>query len=114
VTGTDPARIDKLVAKARSLLVEGHEHTALDVLKKADALRPNDAAIAIYLQQARGTLGRCEVTLDGKSPITIDGHKFTPPRKLKLAAGPHDVDLGEGTQVITFKRGEKRHLKAKH
>jgi hypothetical protein len=110
----DPARADKLIAKGRSLLVEGHEHTALDVLKKADALKPGDAAIAIYLQQARGTLGRCELALEGKSPVTIDGHKFTPPRKLKLAAGPHDVDLGDGPQAMTFKRGEKRHLKAKH
>jgi hypothetical protein len=106
-------RADKLVQKARTLLVEGHEHSALDTLRKAKKLNPADPAIDTYEQQALGKLGRAEITIDGKLPVSIDGHKFAPPRKLKLPAGPHDVDLGDGPTEIVLKRGEKRKLRAK-
>lgn len=106
-------KADKLVAKARTLLVEGHEHSALDLLRKAKKLNPADAAIDTFEQQALGKLGRAEVIIDGKLPVTIDGHKFAPPRKLKLPAGPHDVDLGDGASELVLKRGEKRKLRAK-
>lgn len=106
-------KADKLVAKARTLLVEGHEHSALDQLRKAKKLNPADTAIDTFEQQALGKLGRAEITIEGKLPVTIDGHKFAPPRKLKLPAGPHDVDLGDGASELVLKRGEKRKLRAK-
>ncbi|HUS66246.1 MAG TPA: hypothetical protein VMZ28_16950, partial [Kofleriaceae bacterium] len=100
-------------AKGRMLLVEGHEHTALEMFKKAEKLLPKDAAIRVYEQQALGKLGRAEILLEGKGSLTIDGHKFVAPRKLKVPAGPHAVDSGDGPSEITLKRGEKKKLKAK-
>ena len=106
-------KVDKLVRRARLLLVEGHSHGALDELRKAEKLHPKDAAIKVFEQQAQGKLGHAELILDGKGALTVDGHKFPAPKKLKLAAGPHLIDGGDGESELTLKRGEKKHLKAK-
>jgi hypothetical protein len=108
-------KAEKLIAKARQLLVEGHEHTALDELKKAEKLASGKLAssLKVYEQQAMGKLGRAELVIEGKSPVVVDGHKFTPPRKVKLPAGPHSVNLGDGDAEVELKRGEKKKLKGK-
>jgi hypothetical protein len=104
---------DKLVAKARLLMIEGHAHTALDQLHKAMKVNPKDASLKVLEQQAQGKLGKAELTLEGKGSVTVDGHKFTAPKKLKVMAGPHLVDNGDGEDEVTLKRGEKRRIKVK-
>lgn len=104
---------DKLIAKARTLLIEGHSHGSLDALKKAEKLAPKNAQLKIYEQQAQGKLGHAELILDGKGSLTVDGHKFAAPKKLKIAAGPHTIDAGDGESELTLKRGEKKHFKVK-
>jgi hypothetical protein len=104
------------VLKARQLLIEGHEHTSLDTLKKADKLQPTGKLAALLKtseQQSMGKLGRAELVIEGKGAVVVDGHRFNPPRKLKVAAGLHFVDAGDGESEITLKRGEKKKLKAK-
>jgi hypothetical protein len=107
-------KAEKQVQKGRQLLVEGHEHTALEYFKRAEKLAPAGklaSAIKVYEQQALGKLGRAELVIEGKFPVTVDGHKFTPPRKVKVAAGPHMVDPGDGETEVVLKRGEKKKLK---
>jgi hypothetical protein len=104
---------DKLVAKGRLLLIEGHTHTALDQFRRAIKMAPKDASLKTYELQAQGKLGKAEIVLEGKGAATIDGHKFTAPKKIKLMAGPHAIDLGDGEDEVTLKRGEKRKLKVK-
>jgi hypothetical protein len=106
-------KAEKLAQKGRMLLVEGHEHTSLDLFRKAEKLQPKNNAYKVYEQQALGKLGRAEILIEGKGSATIDGHKFAAPRKLKIAAGPHDIDLGDGASEVTLKRGEKKKLKVK-
>ena len=105
---------DKLMAKARLLLIEGHSHTALEQIRRAMKLAPKDASLKQYELQAQGKLGKAEILLEGKGSATVDGYKFTAPRKLKLMAGPHAIDLGDGEDEVTLKRGEKRRIRAKH
>jgi hypothetical protein len=102
-----------MVLRARLMLIEGHEHSALDLLRKAEKVRPKDGAIKLLLQQALGKLGRAELLLEGKGAIIIDGHRFASPRKIKVPAGPHLVDIGDGENEITVKRNEKKKLKVK-
>jgi hypothetical protein len=109
-------RAEKMVAKARQLLIEGHEHTALENLKKAEKLVPSGklgAQIKLYQQQAMGKLGKAELVIEGKVPIIVDGHKFAAPRKVKVAAGPHTIEADGDVAEITLKRGEKKKLKAR-
>jgi len=118
---TDPAaaavsaaqRQQRLVAKGRQLLAEGHEHTATDVFKKAQHSAPDDADLGRWVAQASGQLGRAELVLEGSAPIIINGHKFSPPKRLKIVAGPHAIDLGAGPVETVLQRGEKRRLTAK-
>jgi hypothetical protein len=105
--------VDKLVQKARTLLIEGHSHTALDQIRKAEKLRPKDASLRVYEQQALGKTGHAELILDGKGALTVDGHKFPAPKKIKLPAGPHTIDAGDGESELVLKRGEKKHFKVK-
>jgi hypothetical protein len=105
--------VEKLVQKGRLLLVSGHSHTAADVFRHAEKLKPKDASLRVYEQQAMGKLGHAELQIDGKGSVTIDGKKFPAPKKLKLAAGPHVVDLGDGESELTLKRGEKKKLRVK-
>ncbi|MFI5289283.1 MAG: hypothetical protein ACHQ17_06530, partial [Polyangia bacterium] len=84
-------KAEKLIARGRALLAEGHEHTALDWFKRADHLWPKNPDLHIYEQQALGKLGRAELYLEGKGAVVIDGHRFSTPRKVRLAAGPHTV-----------------------
>jgi hypothetical protein len=106
-------RADRLVQKARTLLIEGHEHTALDVLRKAEHLVPGEASYHIFEQQALGKLGRAELLIEGHGSVTIDGHRFAAPRKLKVPAGPHLVESAEENGELTLNRGEKRKLHGK-
>jgi hypothetical protein len=103
----------ELVAKARLLLIEGHSHTALDQLRKAIKMAPKDAQLKVYEQQALGKLGKAELQLEGKGAAVVDGHKFASPKKLKVMAGPHTIDAGDGEDEVTLKRGEKRRVKVK-
>jgi hypothetical protein len=102
-----------LALKGRQELIEGHEKKALDLFRQAEKLRPKDNTIKLLLQEASGKLGRAELWLEGKGSVTIDGHKFAAPRKLKVPAGPHLIDYGDGESEITLKRGEKRKLKVR-
>jgi len=102
--------VEKLLQKGRLLMISGHAHTAADTFRKAEKLRPKDAALRVYEQQALGKLGHAELQLEGKGSAAIDGKKFSAPRKLKVAAGPHVVDLGEGEFELTRNRGEKKKL----
>ena len=109
---TSAQRQQRLVAKGRQLLAEGHEHTAADLFKKALHAAPDDVQLAKFVQQASGQLGRAELVLEGTNPVVINGHRFTPPRHVKIVAGPHAVDLGKGPQELVLQRGEKRRLSA--
>ena len=42
-------------------------------------------ALKLYEQQALGKLGKAELALEGKGVITVDGHRFNAPRRLKTA-----------------------------
>ncbi len=106
-------KAEKWVLKGRMLLAEGHEHTSLDLFRKAEKLQPKNNAYKVYEQQALGKMGRAEVLIEGKGTVTIDGHKFAAPRKLKIAAGPHDIESADGTAEVTLKRGEKKKLRGK-
>lgn len=103
---------DKYIEKGRLLLIEGHAHSALEQLKKAEKLRPKDAAIKTYELQAMGKMGFANLEIE-KGTVSIDGHKFTAPKKVRLAAGPHNVDLGDGEKEMVLKKGEKKKLKAR-
>jgi hypothetical protein len=103
--------VDRLVLKGRQLLVEGRAKPALVELRRAEKLRPKDPALKVYEQQALGKLGHAELILDGKGAVTVDGHRFPSPRRVKLSAGPHTVDAGDGESEVTLKRGEKHHVK---
>ena len=104
---------DKIVAKGRLLLIEGHSHTALEQFRHAIKMAPKDASLKQYELQATGKLGKAELLLEGKGSVTVDGHKFAVPKKLKVMAGPHMVDAGDGDEEVALKRGEKRRVKAK-
>jgi hypothetical protein len=104
---------DKLVAKGRLFLVEGHARQALDQFRKAVKLAPKDASLRVLEQQAQGKLGRAELVLEGKGSVTVDGHKFASPKKLKVMAGPHVIENGDGEEEVALKRGEKRRIKVK-
>jgi hypothetical protein len=104
---------DKLVAKGRLFLIEGHARQALDQFRKAVKMAPKDASLRVLEQQAQGRLGRAELVIEGKGAVTVDGHKFTAPKKLKVMAGPHLIDNGDGDEEVTLKRGEKRRVKVK-
>ena len=105
---------DKLVARGRLLLIEGHTHTALEQFKRAQKMAPKDASLKVYEQQAAGKLGKAELLLEGKgSVVVVDGHRFPAPKKVKVMAGPHLIDAGDGEEEVTLKRGEKRRIKAK-
>jgi hypothetical protein len=104
---------DKLVAKGRLLLIEGHSHTALEQFRRAIKLAPKDASLKTYELQAQGKLGKAELLLEGKGFVTVDGHKFPAPKKLKVMAGPHMIDAGDGDDEVALKRGEKRRVKVK-
>jgi len=105
---------DKIVAKGRLLLIEGHSHTALEQFRRAMKMAPKDAALKQYELQAQGKLGKAEILLEGKGAATIDGHKFPAPKKLKVMAGPHMIDSGDGEDEVSLKRGEKRRIKVRH
>jgi Domain of unknown function (DUF4388) len=105
--------VEKLVQKGRLLLVSGHSHSAADIFRHAEKLKPKDASLRVYEQQAMGKLGHAELQVEGKGSITIDGKKFPAPKKLKLTAGPHLIDAGDGESEITLKRGEKKKLRVK-
>ena len=104
---------DKLVARGRLYLIEGHAHTALEQFRRAQKMAPKDSALKTYELQAMGRLGKAELVLEGKGGAVIDGHKFPSPKKLRVMAGPHVIDAGEGDQEVSLKRGEKRRIKVK-
>jgi hypothetical protein len=104
---------DKIVAKGRLLLIEGHSHTALEQFRRAIKMAPKDPSLKTYELQAQGKLGKAELLLEGKGFITVDGHKFPAPKKLRVMAGPHMIDAGDGDDEVALKRGEKRRIKAK-
>ncbi len=104
---------DKLVARGRLLLIEGHSHTALEQFRRAMKLSPKDAALKTYELQAMGRLGKAELLLEGKGVVTVDGHKFPAPKKLRVMAGPHMIDAGDGDDEVALKRGEKRRIRIK-
>jgi hypothetical protein len=104
---------EKLIARGRQLLVEGHSHTALEQFRRAMKLSPKDAALKTYELQAMGKLGKAELLLEGRGTISVDGHKFASPKKLRLMAGPHLIDPGDGEVEVTLKRGDKRRVKVK-
>ena len=104
---------DKFIAKGRLLLIEGHGRTAMEQFHHAVKLAPKDASLKVYEQQALGKLGKAEFVLEGKGAIMVDGYKFPSPRKIKVMAGPHSIDAGDGEEEVTLKRGEKRRIKVK-
>jgi hypothetical protein len=108
-----PKPTDKLVAKGRLLLIEGHARQAMDQFRRAVRMAPRDASLKLFEQQAAGKLGKAELVLEGHGAVTIDGHKFSAPKKVKLMAGPHGIDSGDGEDEVTLKRGEKRRIKVK-
>jgi hypothetical protein len=106
--------IDKLVARGRLMLIEGHAHQAVDQFRRAVRMAPKDASLRLLEQQAAGRLGKAELVLEGRgASVTVDGHKFATPKKLKVMAGPHLIDVGDGEEEVTLKRGEKRRIKVK-
>jgi hypothetical protein len=105
---------DKLVAKARLMMIEGHTHSAIDQLHKAMKVNPKDAGLKTLEQEMLGKLGKADLQLEGKGNIVVDGHKFAAPKRLKVMAGPHVIDAGDGEDEVTLKRGEKRRIKVKH
>jgi hypothetical protein len=104
---------DKIVTRGRLLLIEGHTHTALEQFRRAIKMAPRDASLKVYEAQAAGKLGKAELLLEGRGSATVDGHKFSVPKKLKVMAGPHTIDAGDGEDEVTLKRGEKRRIKVK-
>jgi hypothetical protein len=77
-------------------------------------MAPKDASIKQYELQAQGKLGKAEILIEGKGAATVDGHKFPAPKKLKVMAGPHMIDTGDGEDEVSLKRGEKRRIKVRH
>jgi hypothetical protein len=104
---------DKLMAKGRLALIEGRGAHALELFRRAIKMAPKDASLKVYEQQALGKLGKADLVLDGKGSAVVDGHKFSAPKKLKLFAGPHMIDTGDGEEEVSLKRGEKRHVRVK-
>jgi hypothetical protein len=104
---------DKLIAKARLMMIEGHGRNALDQVRRALKASPKDAGLKTLEQQIQGKLGKAELQLEGKGNIVVDGHKIAAPKKVKLMAGPHVIDAGDGEDEVTLKRGEKRRIKVK-
>ena len=104
---------DKIIARGRYLLFEGHSHTALEQFRRAMKMAPKESSLKVYEQQAAGKLGKAEILLEGKGSATVDGHKIAAPKKLKVMAGPHTVDAGDGEDEVSLKRGEKRRIKVK-
>jgi hypothetical protein len=104
---------DKIIGKARMLLVEGHSHTALEQIHRAMKMAPKDTSFKVFEQQAMGKLGKAEITVEGKGTLSVDWHKFPAGKKLRLMAGPHVIDAGDGEEEVTLKRGEKRRIKVK-
>jgi len=103
----------RLIDKGRQLLIDGHPHSAMSFFRKAEQANPKNALAKTLQQQALGKLGRAEILIDGKGSITIDGKAFTAPKKLKVQAGPHAITTNTGTEEVTLKKGERRHLRAR-
>jgi hypothetical protein len=102
----------RLIDKGRLLLVDGHAHSALSLFRKAEQANPKNTLAKTLEQEALGKLGHAEVSLEGHGEIIIDGKLFEPPKKLKLYAGPHAVDVGQGAEELVLKKGERRRLHA--
>jgi hypothetical protein len=98
----------RLIDKGRLLAIDGHPHSALSFFKRAEQANPKNQLARTLEQQALGKLGRAEIVIDGRGEITIDGKRFDAGKRLKVLAGPHNVDGEE----IVLKKGEKKHLRA--
>ena len=64
---------DKLVARGRLYLIEGHAHTALEQFRRAQKMTPKDSALKTYELQAMGKLGKAELVLEGKGAAPSTG-----------------------------------------
>ena len=104
------AKADRLIAKARRLLVEGHPRTALETIRRVEKIAPDYENLAVYRDQAQGKLGSAVIQFSGEGTVTVDGAPLVSPRKLKLPAGPHWIDLGAGPKELILRRGETRVL----
>lgn len=102
---------EKYLARGRSQLIAGHPRGAREWFHRAQRLAPHDATVRLYELQAQGKLGRAEILLEGRGLVEVDGHRFIAPRRLRVMAGPHVVDLGAGEDEITLKRGEKKKIR---
>ena len=91
-------KADKLVQKGRAAPDRGSRaHRARAVQEGGEAGAGKDGGNQASTSSRRwASSGKAEILLEGKGSLTIDGHKFAAPRKLKLPAGPHTIDSGDG------------------
>jgi len=101
----------RLIEKGRLLMMDGHPHSALSLFRKAEVANPKNPLAKTLQQQALGKLGRAELQLEGKGRVTIDGKSIDSPKKLRLFAGPHAIDTGNGPEELTLKKGERKKLR---
>jgi hypothetical protein len=105
---TRSREVRALVERAQRLIIEGRTKKAQELVQQAQELTPapGDPGLLALLRQARGELGRGELVLSGHGSVTINGHKFDAPRKMRVLAGPYLVNGKE----VEVRDGEQRHL----
>lgn len=101
------------IADARLAMVEGHARAALTALKAARRIAPHDTLLDALELMARGNTGHGEILVDGEGALTIDGHRFSAPARIKLPAGPHLIGDGAHPDELILRKGDQRHLSAR-
>jgi hypothetical protein len=100
----------RLLATGRKATIEGRRKEALQAFRAVYKLDPKDPALRVYVAMALGHTGQGHLVLDGRGPITIDGHVFHAPAKLIVAAGPHRVERVDGAVEVQVARGAVQHV----
>ena len=70
---------------------------------------PDDPDAPTLDKQSRYELGRADLVITGSGIVTVSGHGYAAPHRLRLPAGLYQVD-GE---VITLRDGERREVEAR-
>ena len=98
-----------LFERALRLIVEARIKKAQEAIAQLQRLSPDDPDAATLDKQARYELGRGDLVITGSGTVTICGHGYAAPHRLRLPAGLYLVD-GE---LITLRDGERREIEAR-
>ncbi|MSP61134.1 MAG: hypothetical protein EXR72_12470 [Myxococcales bacterium] len=107
---TEEAR--QCVARGRKAMVEGKLKSAAAEFAAARSIAPQGTFLDRLERMAQGKTGDAELMIHGKGSLTVDGHRFPSPRRLRLAAGPHSIGVGAAAEEVVFGRGERVRRKA--